>query len=37
VAQAAAAHGLRCEELHVEEGRLDEFFRAVTKPDTAGA
>ena len=35
VAHAAAAHGLRCEELHVEEGRLDEFFRSVTQPDTA--
>ena len=31
---AEAAHGWRLEELHTEEGRLDEVFRAITMPDT---
>jgi ABC-2 type transport system ATP-binding protein len=34
---ADAAHGWRIEELHTEEGRLDEVFRSITMPDTAGA
>ena len=32
---ADAAQGLRIEELHTEEGRLDEVFRNITMPDTA--
>jgi ABC-2 type transport system ATP-binding protein len=32
---ADAAHGWRIEELHTEEGRLDEVFRSITMPDTA--
>jgi ABC-2 type transport system ATP-binding protein len=32
---AAALPGLRIEELHTEEGRLDEVFRSITMPDTA--
>ncbi|MGA2658736.1 MAG: ATP-binding cassette domain-containing protein [Verrucomicrobiota bacterium] len=31
---ADAAHGWRIEELHTEEGRLDEVFRSITMPDT---
>lgn len=31
----AATEGWRIEELHVEEGRLDEVFRNITLPDTA--
>ena len=34
---AEAAQGWRIEELHSEEGRLDEVFRNITMPDTAGA
>lgn len=34
---ADAAHGWRIEELHTEEGRLDEVFRSITMPDTAGS
>lgn len=34
-AVADAAQGLRVEELHTEEGRLDEVFRSITMPDTA--
>jgi ABC-2 type transport system ATP-binding protein len=34
---ADAAKGWRIEELHTEEGRLDEVFRSITMPDTAGA
>ena len=30
-----ALQGLRIEELHTEEGRLDEFFRSITLSDTA--
>jgi ABC-2 type transport system ATP-binding protein len=30
----AAANGWQVEELHTEEGRLDEVFRAITLPDT---
>lgn len=32
---ADAAQGWRIEELHTEEGRLDEVFRNITMPDTA--
>jgi ABC-2 type transport system ATP-binding protein len=32
-----AAQGWRIEELHTEEGRLDEVFRSITMPDTAAA
>ena len=31
---AEAAKGWRIEELHTEEGRLDEVFRSITMPDT---
>ena len=34
---AEAAQGWRIEELHTEEGRLDEVFRSITMPDTAAA
>jgi gliding motility-associated transport system ATP-binding protein len=34
-AVAEAAQGWRIEELHTEEGRLDEVFRTITMPDTA--
>jgi ABC-2 type transport system ATP-binding protein len=34
---ADAAQGWRIEELHTEEGRLDDVFRSITMPDTAGA
>lgn len=34
---ADAAKGWRIEELHTEEGRLDEVFRNITMPDTIGA
>jgi ABC-2 type transport system ATP-binding protein len=36
-AVAEAAQGWRIEELHTEEGRLDEVFRNITMPDTAAA
>jgi ABC-2 type transport system ATP-binding protein len=32
-----AAQGWHIEELHTEEGRLDEVFRSITKPDTVAA
>ncbi|MEY4387893.1 MAG: hypothetical protein RLY20_3176 [Verrucomicrobiota bacterium] len=32
---AQALTGLNIEELHTEEGRLDEVFRSITMPDTA--
>jgi ABC-2 type transport system ATP-binding protein len=32
---ADATKGWRIEELHTEEGRLDEVFRSITMPDTA--
>src|SRR3989441_6332183 len=32
---AEAAQGWHIEELHTEEGRLDEVFRSITMPDTA--
>ncbi len=32
---ADVAQGWRIEELHTEEGRLDEVFRSITMPDTA--
>lgn len=34
---ADAAVGWRIEELHTEEGRLDEVFRSITMPDTVKA
>jgi ABC-2 type transport system ATP-binding protein len=34
---ADAAQGWHIEELHTEEGRLDEVFRSITMPDTANA
>jgi len=33
---ADAGTGWRIEEMHTEEGRLDEVFRSITMPDTAG-
>ena len=33
---ADASTGWRIEEMHTEEGRLDEVFRSITMPDTAG-
>ncbi len=35
VAELARQDGWKLEELHSEEGRLDEVFRAITQPDTA--
>jgi ABC-2 type transport system ATP-binding protein len=35
VAELAARENWRLEELHMEEGRLDEVFRNITMPDTA--
>jgi len=35
VAEAARQSGWKVEELHTEEGRLDEVFRSITLPDTA--
>jgi ABC-2 type transport system ATP-binding protein len=32
---ADLAHGWRIEEMHTEEGRLDDVFRSITMPDTA--
>jgi ABC-2 type transport system ATP-binding protein len=34
VAEAAARNGWQLNEIHTEEGRLDEVFRAITLPDT---
>jgi len=34
VAEATLKEGWRIEELHTEEGRLDEVFRSITLPDT---
>src|SRR6266436_1514858 len=34
---ADAAQGWHIEELHTEEGRLDDVFRSITMPDTAAA
>jgi ABC-2 type transport system ATP-binding protein len=34
---ADASQGWRVEELHTEEGRLDEVFRSITMPDTAAS
>ena len=36
VADLIAREGWRIEELHTEEGRLDEVFRGITLPDTRG-
>ncbi len=35
VAEISMKEGWKIEELHTEEGRLDEVFRAITLPDTA--
>ena len=35
VAEAVTQSGWKFEELHTEEGRLDEVFRRITLPDTA--
>jgi ABC-2 type transport system ATP-binding protein len=35
VAEAVIQYGWKFEELHTEEGRLDEVFRRITLPDTA--
>lgn len=35
VAELVAREGWKIEELHTEEGRLDEVFRSITLPDTA--
>ena len=32
--EIAAREGWKVEELHTEEGRLDEVFRSITMPDT---
>jgi ABC-2 type transport system ATP-binding protein len=32
--ETAARDGWKVEELHTEEGRLDEVFRSITMPDT---
>src|SRR3954469_10336506 len=37
VAEAAAREGWKLDEIHTEEGRLDEVFRAITLPDTVRA
>jgi ABC-2 type transport system ATP-binding protein len=34
IAELAAREGWSFEELHTEEGRLDEVFRSITQPDT---
>ena len=34
VAEVAQKENWKIEELHTEEGRLDEVFRAITLPDT---
>ena len=36
VAELAGREGWKLEELHTEEGRLDEVFRSITQPDTRG-
>ena len=35
LAELAAREGWKLEELHTEEGRLDEVFRGITKPETS--
>lgn len=34
IGEVAAAEGWRIEELHTEEGRLDDVFRVITRPET---
>ena len=34
LAEFAASQGWKLAELHTEEGRLDEVFRSITRPDT---
>jgi ABC-2 type transport system ATP-binding protein len=36
IAEVALKEGWKLEELHTEEGRLDEVFRSITLPDTVG-
>jgi ABC-2 type transport system ATP-binding protein len=35
IAECAQREGWKLEELHTEEGRLDEVFRSITRPETA--
>jgi ABC-2 type transport system ATP-binding protein len=35
VAETVGKEGWRFDELHTEDGKLDEVFRAITSPDTA--
>ena len=35
VGEVSVKEGWKIEELHTEEGRLDEVFRTITLPDTA--
>ena len=37
VAETTMKEGWKIEELHTEEGRLDEVFRSITLPDTVKA
>src|SRR5687768_9826461 len=37
VAEAAAREGWQLDEIHTEDGRLDEVFRSITLPDTVKA
>jgi ABC-2 type transport system ATP-binding protein len=37
VAEAGAREGWQIDEIHTEEGRLDEVFRTITLPDTVKA
>jgi ABC-2 type transport system ATP-binding protein len=37
VAETAAREGWQLDEIHTEEGRLDEVFRSITLPDTVKA
>jgi ABC-2 type transport system ATP-binding protein len=37
VAEAGAREGWHIDEIHTEEGRLDEVFRSITLPDTSSA
>jgi ABC-2 type transport system ATP-binding protein len=37
VAELAAREGWQLDEIHTEEGRLDEVFRTITLPDTVKA
>ena len=37
IERRAAREGWKFDEIHTEEGRLDEVFRAITLPDTVRA